>query len=310
MFKNKKLFIGIVSSLAIIAIGVTALVSYTTASASAQTARSGFALNGDLAQRGGPGERPAKGGADDTYLAQALGITVEELQAAQTAAWQKAIDQALAKGLITQTQADQLKTNTNGGVGRGGLGMFLVDDNAIDMNALLAEELGISADELQAARQKASELEIQARIDSGELTEEQAELMKIHQALQSYIDREKLSAAALGMSVEELQTARQEGQRTADLLEAQGMTQEEYQTAYQAAFEAVIQQAVKDGVITQAQADLVLANMDSFNRGADRGGMPGIGGDKPQGGRGGHGSAAPAGGCNCDCSTQEGQPTN
>ena len=297
MYINKKLFVAVVSGLLVMAIGAVALVSYTSASAASQTARTAADASDILAQRGGPGERPGKGGPDDTYLAQALGITVEELQAAQAAAWQTAVDQALEKGLITQAQADQLKTDSNGKFSRSALGKFLWDNSAIDMDALLADELGISVDELQAAHQKAAELGIQARIDSGELTEEQAELMQIHQALKDYIDRETLSAVALGMTVEELQTARQEGENMAALLEAQGMTQEEYQTAYQAALEAAIQQAVTDGVITQAQADLVLANLNSFGPG----GMPGPGGDRPQGGRGGRGGEAPDN-CDCDCS--------
>ena len=305
MYINKKLFVAVVSGLLVMAIGAVALVSYTSASAASQTARTAATDNGQLAQRGGPDEVRGKGGADDAYLAQALGITVEELQAAQAAAWQKAVDQALEKGLITQAQADLLEADNNGRFSRGGLGKFLWDNNAIDMDALLAEELGISVDELQAARQEAAELGIQARIDSGELTEEQAELMQIHQALRDYIDREALSAVALGMTVEELQTARQEGENMAALLEAQGMTQEEFQAAYQAALEAAIQQAVTDGVITQAQADLVLANMTSFGPG----GMPGFGGDRPQGGRGGRGGG-PADNCNCDCTAPDNSQDN
>jgi hypothetical protein len=49
-----------------------------------------------LAHRGGP----MGGGASDTYLAEALGITADELQAAQQTANEAAIDQALAEGFV------------------------------------------------------------------------------------------------------------------------------------------------------------------------------------------------------------------
>jgi hypothetical protein len=47
-------------------------------------------------------------GSTQEDLANALGITVEELTAARQKANEAAIDQALAQGLITQAQADQL----------------------------------------------------------------------------------------------------------------------------------------------------------------------------------------------------------
>jgi hypothetical protein len=92
------------------------------------------------------------------------------------------------------------------------------------------------------------------------------------------------------MTVEELQAARDAGTSMTDILTEQGLTAAEYRTALQAAYEAAIQQAVDDGVITQEQADLVLSSgmrvlpgMDAFGR---DGGLEGPGG---RGGRGGHG---------------------
>ena len=294
MFTNKKLVIGIFSILVVLAVGAVALLTVSNVSASGLPARSANAVQQFMGQRGGPGDAPGRGGDEGTYLAQALGITVEELQTAQQAAWEKAIAQAVEKGLITQAQADQLKARSSegfGGRGGHGLGMLLVDENAIDMDALLASELGITVDELQAAREKASELAIQARIDSGDLTQEQADLMEARQALKETINPEELAAQALGMTVEELQTARQEGKNMEALLEEKGLTQEEFQAAQKTAYEAAVKQAVEDGVITQAQADLVLANLDNFGRGG-----PGFGGDGPHGGRGGPGGPGGRGG--------------
>ncbi len=83
--------------------------------------------------------------------------------------------------------------------------------------------------------------------------------MRARQALMGTIDRGALEAQALGMTVEELQAAREEGKFIPDLIEEQGLTQEEFQEAVQAAYEQMINQAVADGVITQAQADLLLS---------------------------------------------------
>jgi hypothetical protein len=250
---------------------------------------------------GGPGMH-----GDDTYLAEALGITVEELQAAQATAWSNAIDQALEQGLITEAQAAMLKENSapdqapqGGRGGRHGGGFFgglIGPDSGIDQEALLAEALGISVEELQTARQEAADLAIQARIDSGELTAEQAELLKARQAIHDYIDREALTAAALGMTVEELQAAHEAGTDLPALIEEKGLTEEEFQAALQSAYESAVQQAVEDGVITQAQADLLL----SSDAGMPFGGSHGFDdGGRGKGGRGkgGPGQFGPDGDC-------------
>ena len=66
--------------------------------------------NGDFTQRGGPGDRGPrqKPGGDNSYLADVLGITVEELQAAHQAALETALADAVEAGEITQEQADEM----------------------------------------------------------------------------------------------------------------------------------------------------------------------------------------------------------
>jgi polyhydroxyalkanoate synthesis regulator phasin len=186
------------------------------------------------AHRGGP----MGGGVNDTYLAEALGITAVELQTAQQAANEAAIDQALALGLITQAQADALKQRS-GMLGRGGRGFhgfFGAGDRAIDMDALLAEALGITADELAAARVEAQELALAAAVESGRITQEQADQMKARQALQAYMDE-------------------------------QG-----FRDQVRTLVEGIVQQAVQAGVLTQEQADAILSNSGRF------GGMRGFDG--------------------------------
>lgn len=188
------------------------------------------------AHRGGP----MGGGFDDTYLAEALGITAAELQTAQQTANEAAIDQALAQGLITQAQADALKERSDM-FGRGGHGFFGLGDSAIDMNALLAEALGISTDELAAARVEAQDLALAAAVEAGNITQEQADQMKAQQALKSY-------------------------------LEEQGFD-DQVQTLY----ERLVQQAVQAGVITQEQADAILGNSGRFGGMRDFDGFHGRG---------------------------------
>lgn len=192
-----------------------------------------------------------------------------------------------------QDSATTTTTQTSAPLGRGLPGfdkhMFGSD---IDYEALLADALGISVEELQAARQQAYSAALDQAVENGDLTADEAELMRAQEALKGYLDQEAIQAQALGITVEELQAARDAGTPMSDLLDQQGLTSAEYRTALQAAYEAAIQQAVSDGVITQAQADLILdggfgmrglPGMEPFGRG---GGPEGHGG---RGGRGGPG---------------------
>ncbi len=100
----------------------------------------------------------------------------------------------------------------------------LAGDTTVDPNALLADALGITTDELQAARVKAQDQALAQAVTDGQITQEQADQMKADQALKTYLDDQGL--------------------------------QTQMQTLYQDA----VKQAVKAGVITQAQADAILAN--------------------------------------------------
>jgi len=170
----------------------------------------------------------------DSYLAEALGITTEQLSAAKETARLAGIQQALDKGLITQAQADALKNNERGG--RGGLDRYAKDAD-IDNDALLAQALGITVDKLDQAKAQASDARIAAAVADGKMTQEQADLMKAKDALQDYLVEHNVYASAVA-------------------------------------------QAVKDGVLTQAQADAILAQSNGHGSlgkgfGADFGGRGG-----------------------------------
>jgi len=238
----------VVGALAIATVvGVAAYQTTQAAAPALSGVASGLAHGGAGRGPGGPGD-----GVADEDLANALSITTDELTAAYEEATSAAIEQALEAGLITQAQADEMSANGKvfpfGGRGGGWLG-----ENGIDFDALLADSLGISTDELQAARTEAANARIDQAVTDGNMTQEQADLMKGKQAL--YADQEFLDGI-------------------------------------QAAFQSAVEQAVSRGVITQAQADLILENSANDLGGPGMGGpsmgIPGMGGrGGPRGG--GHG---------------------
>ncbi|GAP09619.1 hypothetical protein BECAL_00769 [Bellilinea caldifistulae] len=232
--KNKKVWIGIsIGALALmLAIGLaTQAVQSVSASA--------------LPQIGGPfgGGRGMMGPNAGEALAQALGITTDDLNNAYQQAVQSAVQEGLDKGLITQAQADAILNGTGRFGGRGMLGWLF--QNGVDFEAHLAKALGISVDELQAAYTKAAEIRLEQAVADGRITEEEANLLRARHAL---------------------------------------FNNETFQNSMQAAFENAVKEAVTNGVITQAQADLIL-QQGGFGM---RGGFMGFGGCQG-GGRGGFG---------------------
>lgn len=141
---------------------------------------------GQAAPANAPADRMGPGGpaANSKYLADALGITQDELTAAQTKAREAGIAQAVKDGLITQSQADAM-LNKSGADLRG----VRIDLHgaSLDQEKLLADALGISVEKLQAAEQTAAKTELDQAVTDGRLTQAQAEQMNAERALQKYI---------------------------------------------------------------------------------------------------------------------------
>ena len=237
----------------------------------------GYLAHGGWGEGGGF-RFPRIGGGTIDYqqlLADALGITVDELQAAFEQARATAIEQAVEEGLITREQADEMLVwggldkkgfgglrgfgSFGGPMGRGFKG---VSDSEIDGNTLLANALGISVEELDAARETANQAAIDQALEEGLITQEQVDQMRAREEqmqarkdVQSYLDRNTLLAKALGMTVEDLQAALAEGKSLSTLMGEKGLDAATVRENLQAAYEAAIAQAVEDGVITQEQAD-------------------------------------------------------
>ncbi len=233
--KSKKLAIGLsIGAVALIlALGFAAVQAVQIVSASAP------------AQMGGPFGYGMMGAANgDDALAEALGISVDELNTAQQEAYQAAVQQGVDQGLITQAQADDM-LNRSVGSRIGGRWMGWLFQNGVDFQALLADALGISVEDLQAAQVEAAEIRLEQAVADGRITAEQADLMRSRYAL---------------------------------------FSNETFQNSMQTAFENAVNEAVSSGVITQAQADQILEQQGSFGLrggmfgfGGCRGGRGGFG---------------------------------
>ncbi len=294
MNKFVKWSIALLSGTIILAVAAGVVAFSFTSNASAKAAAVLHTNIGVMNFRGGPGF-PSGKSAEEEALANALGISVEELQSAQQEASDAAIQQAVEKGLITQDQADAMILRGyrfSFGDGFEGHGVF-GPDSGINYDELLANALGISVDKLEAARQQAESDLLAQAVANGTLTQEQADMIKARQALQSYLDPNALFAQALGISTAQLQTYRDQGMTLSQILAQVGKTAVEVRDAEQAAYQAAVAKAVSDGVITQAQADQILAG--GF-RGA--GGFGCGAGFSGHGGRGGSGFGKFGGGFN------------
>ena len=153
-----------------------------------------FALAGAL----GAGPAAAEGDGDDrgahhnrgdydkgAALAEALGVTVEELEAAKRQAALDRIAAAVADGELSEERADALREAIESGERRGhmrgfrghGFGFGWHDDEG-DKGAAFAEALGVTVEELEAAMREVALDKIDAAVESGRLSEERAEAMR------------------------------------------------------------------------------------------------------------------------------------
>ena len=160
-----------------------------------------------------------------------------------------------------------------------------------------AKQLGVSSSELKSALTTALEDRIDAAVKDGRLTQAQADELK--QRLESgdvplvgglggggihMHGFPHLGAAAtyLGVSESDLQTQLEGGKTLADVAKAEGKTVDGLVSALVADEKKELDQAVKDGQITQAQADEMLSGAkDRFTA------M--VNGERPEGGPSGHG---------------------
>ncbi|MCP4166068.1 MAG: hypothetical protein GY759_09270 [Chloroflexi bacterium] len=176
--------------------------------------------------RGSSGAKGSFGGPrQDTYLLEALDVTAEELQAAHEEASAAALAQAVDEGLLTQEQADAMQERGSRFGGFGKIGKFgRFGSSTIDREALLADALDITVDDLKAAREKAKDAALAKAVADGKITQEQVDQREAHQALRDYLSEQGL------------------------------------QDNMRLLYEDAVNEAVAAGVITQEQADQILSN--------------------------------------------------
>jgi hypothetical protein len=171
-----------------------------------------FGVAGSALADGNKGERHAQ---YEQMLAQQLGISVDQLKAAQESARNAMIDQALANGNLTAEQAARMKAAAPGEIRRH-VGKA-VHNAAADVFAAAAKTIGISTDELKQQLSQGQSLsgvaanhnvsrdqlkagimtevkaQLQAAVSNGNLTQQQADKLAnaASQHLDSVIDRTK-----------------------------------------------------------------------------------------------------------------------
>ena len=215
MERNRKRTLAGIVAVGAIALALSGAVLYPSISQAAdETPAAPTTPSGQARFFGSPDGR----GADDTALAEALGITEEELTTARETAATAAIDQAVEEGLLTEAQGTQLKQRGLGARGFGPLGMFV--EGAIDADALLAEALGVTTEELDAARETVQKDALAAAVEAGNLTQEEADLILARQAVQEYLTPRLESAYSEALA--EAVSAGAITQEQADALTEQG----------------------------------------------------------------------------------------
>lgn len=137
---------------------------------------------------------------------------------------------------------------------------------------ILANALGITPAELRTAMQQIPDLAIAKAVESGDITQEQADQMTAQGrsqrgflGIRANLVQDELLAEALGITPEELATAQDNAIPMAVeaglLTQAQAddlLVQKMIRNAVESAREEALQQAVADGLLTQAQADRML----------------------------------------------------
>jgi len=217
----------------------------------------------------------AHGGGEE--LLSTLDISAEEFEAAKEEARVAAINEAAAEGWISAEEAETLIE-----YGRGlRLGRGPYYEGVIDKDAHLSAALGISTAELDEAKDAAYEARLEQAVADDRITAEEAEdILAIHEFKES-LDKDALLVQALGITVGELNQARDDNVSYDDLLNELGLSTEEAKASQEAAYEAAVQQAVDQGSLTEAQAE------DAVERGGCHGGgRGGRRGPRPRGGNG------------------------
>ena len=160
---------------------------------------------------------------DSEDLADALSMSIDELEDAKAVAVANTIDQALELDLITQEETDELQSEERSS--RRGLYKLLDSDDwdQLDYDTFLLDALGITEDAYKAALDTIEQTQSAEAVADGTITQEEADAIAGQRAL---------------------------------------MSSAEFTESIKAAYEAAITEALEDGNITQEQADALLTKLE------------------------------------------------
>ena len=158
----------------------------------------------------------------------------------------------------------------------------------------IAVAQGIAVDKISTLISDARSAAIDAAVKDGVLTQAEADWMKANQQaghqFGGLLEKYEVGAlaSALKITTAEVEARFATGQSAYDIVVAKGIATDQISTVLTNARTAAIDAALKDGVITQAQADAMKSNSNAhgFGFGPMLGGMFS---DGMHGGRGGHG---------------------
>lgn len=142
---------------------------------------------------------------------------------------------------------------------------------AFGVTAVLAAPLAQGEDPVDP---ESSEVESDVRVNACGVTRE---------VMQQIIDRDVLKAAtaeALGLTVEELEAAKESGQRISEIAAEQGVELETIQAAVEEARAEMVQDALDEDLITAEQAECILSHEGGLCGGRGRGHRGGPGGNE------------------------------
>jgi hypothetical protein len=154
-----------------------------------------------------------------------------------------------------------------------------------------AKELGVDADELDAALKQALENRIDAAVEAGTLTEAQAAELKErltsgelplvglgpglgHRHIGPHLVDLEAAASYLGFTEAELRASFEDGETLAEVAEAEGKSVDGLVTALVAAARERLDEAVEDGRLTEEQRTERLAELEESIRAAVEDGLP------------------------------------
>lgn len=129
----------------------------------------------------GPGRPGDPSGEYAEALAEALGITVDELHTAQESVRDARIAEAVESGMITEEQVAQFADHQRSGYPI--RGRFMGEEFMI----ALADELGISPEELERAQAQVQEDFIAQGVQEGVISPDQVEMIKARNAVRAYM---------------------------------------------------------------------------------------------------------------------------